>query len=66
MIDIARPRAIAGAQIAVVVSAVLCPIVTSAWAKRVQKKARLQESDGNSREHEAPTPKHAGSTPELT
>lgn len=50
----------------VVVSAVLCPIVTSAWAKRLQKKARLQDSEDNAAEQKSPAPKHVGSTPELT
>jgi 2-keto-3-deoxygluconate permease len=50
----------------VVVSAVLCPIVTSAWARRVQKKEGLADAEYNSAEQEALAPKHAGSTPELT
>ncbi|MEV7664086.1 2-keto-3-deoxygluconate permease [Paenarthrobacter sp. NPDC089316] len=42
----------------VVVTAVLCPIVTSAWAKRVQKKAALQDSDEDSTEGQVVIAKH--------
>jgi 2-keto-3-deoxygluconate permease len=43
----------------VVVSAVLCPIVTSSWARRVQKKTGPADKEDNSAEQEAVAPKHA-------
>lgn len=43
----------------VVVSAVLCPILTSAWARRVQKKEGSERTQGSSTEDKALVPKHA-------
>lgn len=43
----------------VVVSAVLCPIVTSAWAKRVQKKLIADEMNNNEPAEEKLVPRHA-------